>query len=298
VSGAAAHLVGAGEGRGAAPGRIIPLVRGLLPSLVPSEARVARYVVAQPAGVIHYSVTELAEFARTSASTVVRFCQRLGFKGYQDFKIALAQEAVLPLTRMPSDVIASDSPAEILEKVVFAAADAVAAAGMTIDGQTLGRVVEVLDDAERILVVGVGTSAPIVQDVAYRLLTIGRRAEAPLDVHVQHVAASLLGAGDVCLAISHTGATRETLAATRAAALAGARTVAVTSFFRSPLTAIAGISLVTGGQETAFRVEAMASRLAHLAVLDALVVSLAVRNQERAIAAQRAYGAVLAEHRL
>lgn len=281
----------------AAPGRIAALVRGSLPSLIPSEARVARFVLDDPSEVIHLSVTELAAAAQASATTVMRFCQRLGFKGFQDFKIALAQDSISPLRRLQADVEEGDTPETILAKVVEAAATAVAGAATTIDADTFTRVIELLDRAERILVVGVGSSAPLVQDIAYRLLTIGLRTEAPPDVHVQHVTASLLTERDVCLAISHTGSTWETLAAVTSAGAAGAKVVAVTSFFRSPLTEIADVSLVTGSKETAFRVEAMASRLAHLSVLDALYVALAVRNRERAQAAQDRYGDVLSQHR-
>jgi DNA-binding MurR/RpiR family transcriptional regulator len=279
-------------------GQVVARIRGLLPSLVPSEARVARFVIEQPAEVIHCSVTELAGIANASASTVMRFCQALGFKGFQDFKIALARDAIPPLRRLQADVDANDTPAEILSKVVHAAADAVAGAGSTIDDAVFARAVERLDAAERILVLGVGSSAPIAQDIAYRLLTIGLRVEAPLDVHVQHVTANLLTARDACLAISHTGSTREILSAVRSAAAAGSATIAVTSFFRSPLTVAVDLALVTGSAETAFRVEAMASRLAHLSVLDALYVALAVRDRSRALAAQARYEAVLAEHRL
>ena len=80
-------------------------------------------------------------------------------------------------------------------------------------------------------------------------------------------------------------------------ALAGAQVVAVTSFFHSPLTEVAHLTLVCGSKETAFRVEAMASRLAHLTVLDALYVALAVRNRERTASALDSFGAVLSEHR-
>jgi len=276
---------------------VVSLVRALLPSMVPSEVRVARFVIDQPGEVIHYSVTELAVIASTSASTVMRFCQKLGFRGFQDFKIALAQEAIPPLRRLQADVAEGDSPGDILIKVVHAAADAVAGAGTTIEAETFAKVVERLDSADRLLILGVGSSAPIVQDIAYRFLTIGLHVEAPLDVHVQHVTASLLSAEDVCLAISHTGSTRETVAALKAAATAGARTIAVTSFFRSPLTEIAEVSLITGSKETAFRVEAMTSRLAHLSVLDALFVALAVRNRKRSLSAQDSYESVMAEHR-
>jgi DNA-binding MurR/RpiR family transcriptional regulator len=278
-------------------GAILGRIRAVLPSLIPSEARVARFAIDQPGEVIHLSVTELAATAQTSASTVMRFCQKLGFRGYQDFKIALAQDGTPPLKRIQADVTEEDSAEEILQKVVHAAAEAVASAASTVDAGAFEQAVAAIGAAERILVVGVGSSLPIVQDIAYRLLTLGLRVEAPLDVHVQHVTASLLSERDVCLAISHTGSTRETVATVRAAAQAGARTIAVSSFLQSPLTELADLSLVSGSRETAFRVEAMASRLAHLSVLDALFVAVAVRNRERALAAQDVYGSVLSEHR-
>lgn len=276
---------------------VTALIRGSLPGLVPSEARVARLVLSDPTAVIHWSVTELAQNAETSTTSVLRFCQRVGFTGYQDFKIALARDTIPPLQQLQEDVKESDAPRAILRKVVGSGSEAVAGAAATVQGDSFDRAVDLLDQAQRILVIGVGSSSPIAQDIAYRLLTIGLRAEAPIDVHVQHVMARLLGPEDVCLAISHTGSTRETVASVRSAVKAGATAIAITSFFHSPLTEIASVSLVTGGRETNYRIEAMASRLSHLAVLDALYVSLAVRDRERTAAAQELYGEVLSEHR-
>lgn len=278
-------------------GLILARVRGIRGSLVPSEARVATQVIEEPGEVIHRSVVEVAEAASTSTTTVMRFCRQLGFKGFQDFKIALAQDTIPPLRRLQEDVAEDDTDPEILRKIVAAATDAVSGAARLIEDETYAEAVDLLASAERILVVGVGSSAPVAQDVAYRLLTTGLRAEAPPDVHVQHVTARLLSQRDVCLAISHTGSTRETVATAEAAARAGAVVIAVTSFLHSPLTQIANLSLVSGSKETAFRVEAMASRLAHLTVLDALLVSLAVRNRDRALDTQDVVGPILSEHR-
>lgn len=278
--------------------QVVGVIRATIPSLAPSEARVARLFQDDPNLVIHSSVTEVAAIADTSASTVVRCCQRLGFKGFQGLKIALAQESIAPLQRLQSEVAEGDGAAEILDKVFHAAAEAIPRARTTIDTDAFRRAVRILGEANRLLFVGVGSSAPLAQDGAYRFMTIGLHTEAPLDVHVQHVAASMLGPGDACLVISHTGSTRETLASARAAREAGAATIAVTSFLRSPLTEIAGIALVAGGRETSFRVEAMASRLAHLTVLDALFVGVALQQRERSMTAQATYEAILSEHRL
>jgi len=280
-------------------GSVAATIRALLPSLIPSEARVAEVFLdlADPREAMRLSVIDVAQLAGSSASTVVRCCQRLGFTGFQDLKIALAQDAIPPLSRIQGDVAEGDPPATVLAKVLEAGADALRGAVASVTPAAFAAAVAALRGAGRVLVVGVGTSAPLAQDAAYRFLTIGLRAEAPPDVHVQHVAARLLRPNDVCLAVSHTGATRETLAAARAAAAAGATTIAVTSFARSPLTEVAGIVLVAGSQETSLRVEAMASRVAHLTVLDALFVAVALGDRERALAAQEATAAVLAEHR-
>lgn len=278
---------------------VVPEVRALLPSLGKSDARVARVMLGDPRRVIHLSVQQLAAEAGTSASTVVRCCQRLGFKGFQHLKIALAQDlgaARMPEAGGPSDT-GRGSLGETLRGVLESGARALGDALSTVGEAEFGEAVSAVKHADRVLFVGVGTSAPLAQDAAYRFLTIGVRAEAPPDVHTQHVASRLLGRDDVCFAVSHTGATTETVASVRAARVAGAKVVAVTSFSRSPLTEHSDVVLVAGGPEESFRLEAMTSRIAHLSVLDALFVAVAGETRERADAALDAYADVISEHR-
>ena len=106
------------------------------------------------------------------------------------------------------------------------------------------------------------------------MMTFGVDARFIADVHAQHVAARMLTPADVFFAVSHTGSTTETLAAARAARTARATVVALTSFATSPLTEIADHVIVAGSSETAYRVGAMASRIVHLTVIDAILVAL------------------------
>lgn len=281
---------------GPAEGGLVPRIRSLLPSLIPSDAKVARVVLEDPQKVVHLSVGDVAAVAGTSASTVVRCCQRLGFRGFQHLKIALALDGA-PARGLTHRKAAQDSPREILGEVLISAAQVLEDSLFTVDVREFERAVSVLRRARRVLFVGVGTSAPLAQDAAYRFLTIGVRAEAPPDVHTQHVAARLLGSEDACFAVSHTGATRETMASVKAARDAGATTVAVTSFSRSPITEFTQVVLVAGGPETSFRLEAMTSRISHLSVLDALFVAVAAGTRERANVALDATADVLSQHR-
>lgn len=270
-------------------------VRTLLPSLQPGEAKVAEVVLASPELVVYRSVSEVAELAEISTATVVRCAQSLGYKGFQALKIALARE----LSGGPRLPETSGGAGGILAAVTAAGAECVRDAGALVPGATFDRVAELLSAARRVLFVGVGTSAPLCQDAAYRFSAIGVFAEHRGDAHVQAVVARLLDAGDVCVAVSHTGATRETLEGVREARGTGARVIALTSFARSPITELSDEVLVAGTRELGpAGLEAMASRLAHLAVLDALVVAVAGRDPERSARALKAYGDVLSEHRL
>lgn len=277
---------------------VVPHIRGLMPSLAPSDARVARVISENPAGVIHLSVAEIAERAGVAGSTVIRASQRMGFRGFQHLKISLAQETGYP-ERRPEDesVSPKDSPGRILGKVMRSGARALEDALSTVDERAFEGAVETLAKARQCLFVGVGTSAPPAQDAAYRFLTIGVSAYGPPDIHTQHVAARLLGNTDACLAFSHTGATRETITALKGAKEAGAKTLVITSFSRSPITEFADLVLVAGGPEQSFRMEAMTSRIAHLSVLDALFVAVAMRIKRRANPALDITADVLGEHR-
>lgn len=278
--------------------RVAAVIRSRMGELQPSDARVAKVLLEQPEAVPFKSVTEIAELARTSTATVVRCAQKLGYKGFHELKLAIARERQAfgaVLDRVPSDV---DPRLAVLHQVAVAGAQTVRDAASLVDPEAFDGSAAVLADAARVLLVGVGTSAPLAQDAAYRFSVIGLAADAPADVHVQHVRARLLTSDDVVVAVSHTGSTRETLGAVEAAKAAGAKAVAITSFARSPLTDLVDYAIVAGSREMPFRLEAMASRLAHLAVLDALLVAVAERVGDRADAALELYTDILGEHRL
>jgi DNA-binding MurR/RpiR family transcriptional regulator len=276
---------------------VLAQVRAFLPSLQPSDARVAQLILDEPDAVVYRSVSEVAEAASTSTATVVRCAQKLGFRGFHDLKLALAQERATFEDGAHAEH-AADPRVEELVQVAVAGAQTVRDAAALVDPAAFDAAVSALAEAQGVLFVGVGTSAPLTQDAAYRFSAIGLRAQVAADVHVQHLLARQLEAGEVCVAVSHTGSTRETLEAVGAAKESGATTIAITSFSRSPLSELVDHVIVAGTREVSFRLEAMASRLAHLALLDALLVAVAGRDETRAKAALDTYTDMLGEHRL
>jgi DNA-binding MurR/RpiR family transcriptional regulator len=296
----------------AVPRPLLPHLRARLPALGASDRKVAEVVLAQPGTVVFWSVSELADAAGTAKSSVVRFCQGLGLRGFHDLKLVLAQETAIdhrgagPETSWTSadgardgrrDEHADPVPVDLLGTVVGRGVEMLRDAAATVERAAFDAAATRLAQAHTVLLVGSGSSAPLAHDAAQRLRSIGVLAAAPSDGPGQLVAAALLERGDVCLAISHSGATRGTRAAVTAATDAGATTAAITSYSHSPLTELCDHVLVAGARAASPRVAALTSRLAHVAVLDALLVAVALRDEPRAEAALARTGAALAEQR-
>lgn len=260
-------------------------------ALSATSSRIATVMRDNPESVVGMTVTDLASASGTSVGSVVRFCQDLGFRGFQELKLQLAGDIS---SRTPE----LDASVGLPERVLLETADALRNAISALDSVTFAQVVTLLGDAGRVLVAGIGTSAMIAGDAAYRLQLAGLVTIQHPDAHVQDVSAALLRPGDVCLTVSHTGQTRETLAITATAREVGATTIGLCSFVHSPLAQYCDVVLVAGSEETDFRIEAMTSRFVHLAIVDALYAALSERDPTRAQHAQQRSLATVARHRL
>lgn len=230
------------------------------------------------------SVTEVAELARVSEGRVVSFCQQLGAKGFQDLKIALARDLVEPVQFIHEDLDPSDDVATVIQKVFRSDVQALQDTLEVLDTDEMRRAVSIILDAKRVEFYGIGSSASVATDAHYRMMRIGVQCSVHTDSHIQAVSASLTGPEVATVTISHSGSTQETLAATRLAKEAGAKTIVITNFGKNPLQKYADVVLYTAARETGFRTEAMTSRIAELSVVDALNTCVALAAYERSLA--------------
>ncbi len=277
-------------------------IRSLLPGLARAEQRVAKVVLDDPSSVARRSITEVALAAKTSETTVTRFCKAIGVGGYPQLRIALAADTARSEARasrdLGGDITADDDLASVVSKVGFADARAVEETAEQLDIGELTRVTELVAAAGRVDVYGVGASAFVAADLQQKMHRIGRVCFAWSDTHIMLTSAAVLGEGDVAVAISHSGATTDTVEALRVAKEHGATTVAITNFPRSPITSVADHVLTTAARETTFRSGATASRIAQLTVIDCLFIGVAQQHFDDAMAALDATRDAVDGHRL
>jgi DNA-binding MurR/RpiR family transcriptional regulator len=264
------------------PGSFVRL-QGAYRTLRAAEQRVADFVLAHPDELIYLTVTELAERTNTSESTVVRLCQKIGYKGYQEFKIVLARDLVEPTAEIYAAIEPGDDLKTVKSKVFQANAQALRDTIEVLDDEALQKAVTAIAGARRIEFYGVGGSAPLALDAYHKFLKLGLGALALSDGDLMAMSSSLLGEGDVAFGISHTGASRDVTDALSRAKKGGATTICITHRTGSPITKVSDIVLVTAAKQTAFRSDASSSRIAQLTIIDTLYVGVAHADHARAM---------------
>lgn len=275
------------------PRPLLAAIQGKLDTLPPAEARLAESLLADPDGFAARNINEAAQLAATSTTTVVRFYRRLGYQGYRELLRDLTQEMLREklltreLSAEASDVARDDTIEQLVAKVARDETRSISDTAEALDTQALERAVAAVAAARRVDIFGVGASSIVSIDLQRKLSRIGLTAIHWPDTHTAWTAAAILGEGNVALAISHSGRTKDTIEFLRLARAAGAATIAMTNVCASPLTEEADIVLYTAARETSFRSGALGSRIAQLMLVDCLFIGVAQADYDASVAAIR-----------
>ena len=259
---------------------LLQKMRALEDSLSPTERRVVEYIMQNPQQVIYLSVADLAEQSRVSDAAVIRTCRKLGVSGYQELKVTLAQDLVAPLQRIHQEVQAGDTAAAVLDKVFGEVQYTLQYTHDTLRAAELEKAAAAIQTARRIAIFGLGNSHAVALDLQHKLMRLGLPAVAYTDNHMQAIGAAYLGKGDVVFAISHSGSSRDIVDSVRLARGAGALVISLTNMGRSPLSRESDITLHTASQETKYRIVALSSRIAQMAIIDTLYTIIALQKQD------------------
>ncbi|GHF46668.1 transcriptional regulator [Streptomyces mashuensis] len=277
-------------------------MRTLAPTMTRSMQRVAETLASDPAGAAALTVTGLAERTGTSEATVVRTARALGYPGYRDLRLALAALAAAQAAgRAPAvtaDITVDDPLPTVVAKLAQDEAQCLADTAAALDTAALEAAVAAVAAARRTDVYGVGASHLVGQDLVQKLLRIGLIAHAPADPHLAVTNAVQLRAGDVAVAITHSGRTTDVIEPLRTAFERGATTVAITGRPDREITQYADHVLTTSSaRESELRPAAMSSRTSQLLVVDCLFIGVAQRTYETAAPALSAsYEALAHRH--
>ena len=152
--------------------------------------------------------------------------------------------------------------------------------------------VDAIRQANTLFICGVGSSGITAEDMKNKLMRIGYRVNSTSNNHFMYMQATLLQPGDVAIAISHSGASPETVQTLKLAREAGARTIALTHNLGSALMRYAAISLINGNQQGKLQGDSVGTKTAQLFVLDLLYTFLVQAEPQRSAQKRRTLDAL------
>src|SRR5699024_6424499 len=239
-----------------------------------SEKKLYNYITENFEQIVYQTLTEIAIACHVGEATVLRFCRKLGYKGYQEFKLALAREL--------SSHDKNGHDETYIEKVRNNMIQTIDDTYELVDDEVLQDAIDTIYQANTVIVYGVSSSGIAGLDMQNRLMRIGINIEAITDSHNQVIRSNSANSETVIIAISLTGSTKDIIDAVKTGKNNDATVIAITNYMESPLTSYADIVLLTSAKENPLDSGSLVSKVSQLFVIDLLCTGITMKNYEKA----------------
>lgn len=254
--------------------------------LKPAERNVALYILSHLDDVIRMPIAVLAEKAKTSEATIVRMCRALNFSGFKDLKLSIATAPTLEISRNHNFELEKESSIlQMIQTIEMHNIDAIQRTLMINGERELEKIIHQINNARKIVFIGIGASAIVAQDFEHKLKRINKNCETIFDSHGQLIAATHATNEDVIFAISYSGETKEIINAVTVAKENQATIITMTHNKRNTIQSFADYALYVVSNEADIRSSATASRIAQLTLIDILYTGIATLNYDNSIIA-------------
>ena len=266
---------------------IIQWIRSHHESLSPSQRKVAEFLLTGGINVIHLTITQIAKAVGVNSSTVVRTAQSLGFDGFPELQSVLrsqflnqakiAQRMQFGSQMLIEDLSVGEKKEEhLLNTVLRDEIQALVELPQQVPTQTFDQVVDMLDKASHVYIIGLGASFPLALNFGIFLRYI-RPDTTVLTPGIDPIPAQLtpLKKGDLIFSLCFARYTRETLTVMDVGRQREASVITVTDSHVSPAAKRADIAMVIP-----FRLRLFGNTVALFALLDAILGAVSLRYPE------------------
>ena len=250
----------------------------LIPMLPRAEKCFAQALVENPEAISHMTLAEIAKESNSSDASIIRFCKRLGYHGYLELKAAVASALSQEKTVFEGNVSSADTIEDIMKKV-FQSNVQTLQNTMVMADENYQKAVGALVNAKSIHFFGVGDAYAACQFTFMKFCRLGVISSAQSDVMMQFTVANNFGPGDVALAVSYEGRSRNVVQAMSIAKKRGATTICITKMSKSPLLKYTDIPLYIAINDLSVDREKVTRRVADQFVLD--ILYLGYINQKK-----------------
>lgn len=254
--------------------------------LTKSGHAVADYLLQHADEAQYLSISSLARECNVAEATVFRFCRALGFDGYHEMRIALAQANATGTMSSQRELQPGASTETLFEHASARLFTAINGTQNALSAEAVDEAARMLREAKQVFCFGQGGSMLLANDICARFASLSTKFRTSGDSHLQLLTASLMNEADVVLFVSYSGATRDMMETLRTAKAAGAKIILLTHYEDSPGASLADVVLRCGAQESPLDSGSIPIKVAVLYVGEVLVLRYILDSPEQANTAQ------------
>ncbi len=258
-------------------------IRSAYASLPSAERKVADFILQNPEKASLMVINEIAEASGVSVPSVTRLAKKLGYKGFLDFRVALAS-GNSSLDSLKSDPVQPGDPDNVVvDKVFLAYMRAIEDTLKALDREKLSELADHIIAAKRIFIFGTSISAMLAKDLVMHLNLSGYDAIDVNDPVVMELYAKRFSPSDVFLGISRSGRTKLLLDSLKAAKQKGTYCAFISNYVNSPASALADSFFCTSRVDDVKTIVGRETNVSMYTLVGALLVLLARKRPETII---------------
>jgi len=258
------------------------LLRPRMKNFNETEKLIAEHLINLGKDVVNKTLSELSDEIKVSESTIFKFVKKIGFDGFQDFKISVASNYRTNEELVVFADISSTDPAYVIaQKIIHSSKQLLDNLLHSLKEEQLNKALELIYSAKCLHFFGQGASSVIALDSYHKFLRTSFRSNYIADYHMQLAQATKLGPEDCVLLFSHSGKTIETIELAKLLRQNGVKMIALTGNPDSELVKLSDVAFVVYSEESAFRSEALTARILYLTVIDILYVAAMYHDEEK-----------------
>ncbi|WP_158607398.1 MurR/RpiR family transcriptional regulator [Aerococcus agrisoli] len=253
-----------------------------------SENVLAEYLLTlDQTEIINKTISELSIESGVSQTTIFNFVLKLGFSGFQNFKITLAskidsEENSSGLTSF-GDINKNDTVTEVAQKIISLNQNSLEELLKSLNSETIEKSVQLIEGCKSLHFFGQGGSSVVAFDGYHKFIRSKFRCNYISDYHIQLSYATKLGPDDCVILFSHTGDTHETINIAKVLKENKCPIISLTGNPSSELVDLSNQSFIIYSDESKFRTESLTSRILYLTVLDILYTIIMFKNEDESI---------------
>lgn len=249
-------------------------VREFKEIMTPTEKEIADYILDNASLICSLTIREFAENTYSSPSSIVRFCKKMGFDGFNDFQKSLLYDIASENRKEDKNTSlslkANEDISSIINKVSRGNIKIIEESKKLIDEDTIVHCASLLSSARKILLFGIGSSYYVAKDLYMKLLRLNMPVYSDEDYHTQLMRASNSSDQDVAFIFSYSGQTKEMIDCINLLKKNGTIVISVTRYTPSPISKLSDYNLYVASGEPVLKKESLASKVAMINLVDML----------------------------